>query len=63
MRLIADHEVCEGHGMCLSLIPDLVTLGDDGRAAVTAGVPAAAEAEARLAVDSCPVQALRLVGA
>ncbi|WP_019929892.1 ferredoxin [Nocardia sp. BMG111209] len=59
MRLIADHEVCEGHAMCLSLIPDLVTLDADGRATVTGEVPATAAADARLAVDSCPVQALR----
>ncbi|MQY31877.1 ferredoxin [Nocardia aurantia] len=59
MRLIADREVCEGHAMCLSLIPDLVTLDDDGRATVAREVPATAEEDVRLAVDSCPVQALR----
>jgi ferredoxin len=63
MNLIADHTVCEGHAMCLSLIPDLVTLDDEGRATTAGEVPATAEEEARLAVDSCPVQALRLVEA
>ncbi|HLS76363.1 MAG TPA: ferredoxin [Nocardia sp.] len=62
MKLIADRNRCEGHGMCEALAPDLFRVDDDG--IVTIATDAVAEADrdlVELAVDSCPVQALSLV--
>ncbi|MFI6166532.1 ferredoxin [Nocardia sp. NPDC051052] len=61
MRITADRTRCEGHGMCEALAPNLFRVGDDGIVE-----PSTADSDEsnhdllRLAVDSCPVEALRL---
>ncbi|CAM3713324.1 hypothetical protein SMNI109538_08605 [Smaragdicoccus niigatensis] len=47
--------------MCVSLVPEIFDVGDDGKVRLlTETVEASQVADAQLAVDSCPVQALRL---
>jgi ferredoxin len=59
MRAIADRDVCEGHGICESIAPEVFQVDDDGEVSVLAQNPPESEANAvRLAVDSCPVAAL-----
>ncbi|WP_327110195.1 ferredoxin [Nocardia sp. NBC_01730] len=61
MKIFADRAVCEGHGMCEALAPDVFRVGDDGIVVPLADpVSASGRALIELAVDSCPVQALRL---
>jgi len=61
MKLIADRDRCEGHGMCEALAPELFRVGDDGIVTLTEEIIAEADREiVELAVDSCPVQALSL---
>ncbi|TCJ96925.1 ferredoxin [Nocardia alba] len=61
MRIAADRTRCEGHGMCEALLPDIFRVDDDGIVEVsTDQVPEAELDDVRLAVDSCPVEALRL---
>ena len=61
MKISVDRDRCEGHSMCVSLVPDIFDAGDDGKVRLlTETVDAGQVADVQLAVDSCPVQALRL---
>lgn len=62
MRIIADHDRCEGHGLCVEQAPEVFDLDDDGELVhrfADADVPADLQDAAARAVDSCPVAALR----
>ncbi|UFS98552.1 ferredoxin [Nocardia huaxiensis] len=62
MRLEPETGRCEGHGICVATAPSLLDLDDDGYVTPLGDTISDAEARvARLAVDSCPVQALRLI--
>ncbi|MFI9504396.1 ferredoxin [Nocardia sp. NPDC052566] len=61
MRILVDRKVCDGHSQCEALAPTLFRVGDDGIVAPLVDVVADRDREVvELAVDSCPVQALRL---
>lgn len=63
-QLAVDRIACDGYGSCAELLPELISLDDWGYPILRSGpVPAALEPHARMAVDTCPVLALRLVGA
>jgi ferredoxin len=58
VNIIADTSRCQGHGLCEALAPHLFQVGDDGVVTVL-GVSTETDADAvRLAVASCPVEAL-----
>ena len=63
MKLKTNSEVCQGHGRCYDLAPDL--FGDDeegyGQVLGDGAVPADKEREARLAVANCPEHAIELL--
>jgi ferredoxin len=60
-RIVADHDVCEGIGMCETTAHELFQVGDDGLVEVLQPEPdAGALSLARSAVAACPVAALRL---
>lgn len=59
MRVWVDDQRCRGHGMCLTLCPDVFSLTDDGYAeAIDSDVPTELEADAREAIQYCPEQAI-----
>lgn len=59
MKVWVDDGTCRGHGMCLTLCPEVFTLTDDGYAeAITSAVPTELEAAAREAIECCPEQAI-----
>lgn len=63
MRIVADYDRCEGHGLCVDQAPDVFDLDDEGDLVHHfdgAEVPTEHEAAGRSAIDSCPVAALRL---
>jgi ferredoxin len=67
MRVQIDPALCQGHGRCYDLAPDLFGEDEDGYATLTdltAGgqVPPGREDEAQLAADNCPEAAVRLLG-
>jgi len=65
VRIIADRELCEGHGVCVAQAPTLLDLDDDDIVVVLEpGEHLADEhrSRARVAVESCPVAALRVAG-
>jgi ferredoxin len=59
MKVRVDDERCRGHGVCVTLCPDVFALTDDGYAvAADSDVPAELEEAVSDAVDSCPEQAI-----
>jgi len=62
MRISIDAERCEGHGMCVLNAPAVFTLDDDGLAQFVVDgddLPESVAVQARFAVGTCPVAALR----
>lgn len=62
MRLQINPELCQGHGRCYDLVPELFGEDDEGYGLVLGDgvVPAEAERAARLAVANCPERAITL---
>jgi ferredoxin len=63
VKLQIDPEICQGHGRCYDLAPDL--FGDDeegfGKVLGNGLVSPESEREARLAVANCPERAITLL--
>ncbi|NLG35701.1 MAG: ferredoxin [Lentisphaerae bacterium] len=61
MKATVDAGTCTGCTLCADIAPEVFEMGDDGLARAKAEeVPAAAEASAKEAADSCPVSAITL---
>ncbi|HEY1839003.1 MAG TPA: ferredoxin [Mycobacterium sp.] len=59
MRVIVDHDRCEGNAVCLGIAPDIFDLDDEDYAVVkTDPIPADREAAAEQAIQECPRAAL-----
>ena len=61
MKIVADRDRCEGHGLCADTAPEVYDLDDDAvvvllHEVVPAGLERKAEAGSRV----CPVAALRI---
>lgn len=60
MKVWVDEESCRGHGMCLTLCPEVFALTDDGYAeSITSAVPTEFEEATREAIECCPEQAIK----
>ncbi len=63
MRIVFDEQACVGHGRCYALAPQVFDADDLGHCVVLlTEPPAELEAAARLAVASCPEDALTIEG-
>lgn len=62
VKVSVDDDVCEAHGQCNIIDPELFPLDDEGYCAIGRDkpVPPGKEAAAEQGVDVCPVQALWL---
>ena len=61
MRVDADRERCEGHGLCADVAPEVFELDDDAVVVVLhEQVPPALERKAEAGARVCPVAALRV---
>jgi ferredoxin len=61
MKVEVDPAVCEAHGECVSILPEVFDLDDDEVLQIREGELAEGEvASAERAVASCPMGALRL---
>jgi ferredoxin len=61
VKLRIDTERCTGHGRCYDLAPELFTDDDEGYGQVLVDTPDESQLDAaRLAVNSCPEQAVVL---
>lgn len=59
MKVTVDEDRCRGHGMCLTLCPEVFTMTDDGYAvADPSDVPDGLEASAKDAIANCPERAI-----
>jgi ferredoxin len=59
VKVTVDEDRCRGHGMCLTLCPDVFTMTDDGYAvADPTEVPEGLEDAAKEAIVNCPEQAI-----
>ncbi|OBI14094.1 ferredoxin [Mycobacterium sp. E2327] len=59
MKVSVDDQRCRGHGVCVTLCPEVFALTDDGYAeSITSEVPTQFEAATREAIDCCPEQAI-----
>jgi ferredoxin len=58
-RISIDRSLCNGHGVCEALAPDVFELADDGLAVVRTEL--SADEAVREACDSCPMGAISLV--
>lgn len=63
MKVQIDSKLCQGHGRCYDLFPDLFGEDEEGYATLTAltadgNVPAGREADIRLAAANCPESAI-----
>jgi ferredoxin len=59
MKAKVDEERCRGHGVCVTLCPEVFRLTDDGYAeAYLPDVPPDLEQAAQEAIDCCPEQAI-----
>ena len=56
MKLQLDSELCQGHGRCFALAPELFDADDEGFAVllVEGDVPKEQEGDAQLCADNCP---------
>ena len=66
MRVQIDPALCQGHGRCYDLAPDLFDADDDGYSTLTdltadGQFPAGREDDARLAAANCPESAITIV--
>ncbi|HEX6310632.1 MAG TPA: ferredoxin [Acidimicrobiia bacterium] len=61
MRVRVDDALCEGHGRCYALAPDVYETDDHGHCIVTVvEVAGALEAAARRGADNCPEHAISI---
>jgi ferredoxin len=59
VKVTVDEDRCRGHGMCLTLCPEVFSMTDDGYAvADPEEVPEGLEDAAREAIVNCPEQAI-----
>ncbi|GAA3371453.1 NADH-quinone oxidoreductase subunit NuoF family protein [Streptomyces sannanensis] len=60
-RLAVDWTLCQGHGLCADIAPELIGMGSDGYPApAEVMVPVHLQGRAELAVRRCPALALRM---
>jgi ferredoxin len=59
MKVTVDDQRCRGHGVCVTVCPEVFSLTDDGYAvAIDSDVPAGCEAATQEAIVCCPEQAI-----
>jgi ferredoxin len=63
MRVRIDGELCQGHGRCYDLAPDVFGEDDEGYGQVLGDgeVPPGREDDTRLAVANCPEEAIEIL--
>lgn len=61
MKIRLDPEMCQGHGRCYTLAPDVFDADDYGHCVLLVDeVPPERASQAHDAVDNCPEQALSI---
>jgi ferredoxin len=59
VRVEVDPNICEGHGQCNAVAPDIYDLDDGGYCLIRSSeVPPDLESQAEAGAQACPVQAI-----
>jgi len=59
MKVSVDDQCCRGHGVCVTLCPEVFSLTEDGYSvAITSEIQTELEAATREAIECCPEQAI-----
>ncbi|KXF55797.1 ferredoxin [Rhodococcus sp. SC4] len=59
MKVTIDPTLCQGHGRCVTICPDVFDMDDQGNGVVvTADVPTELQADVDEAVTACPESAI-----
>jgi ferredoxin len=62
MRVVVDHERCEGHSRCFAVAPSVYDVDDDGYSTIDdATIAPGMEDAAREGAAACPRQAITVV--
>lgn len=64
MKFVVDAALCNGHGQCFAVAPEVYEIDDDGlnvAVGTTAEVPAGHEDAARTGAAACPESAIQVV--
>jgi ferredoxin len=62
MKVLVDMNLCQSHGECVAVAPDVFELGDDDVLVWKEDVDESQRAELEEAVEVCPMMAIRLEG-
>jgi ferredoxin len=60
MKIIVDRALCESHGQCEYVAPELFRLDDDGNVTVAQDPSEDLRAKAELAASVCPALAIKV---
>ncbi|HWD66055.1 MAG TPA: ferredoxin [Solirubrobacteraceae bacterium] len=60
MKVNVDMNLCQSHGECVLVAPDVFDLGDDDVLTWTEDVPEDRRADMEAAVNACPMMAISL---
>lgn len=60
MNVSVDPDSCIGCGLCVSLVPEIFALQEDGKAHSCGAAPDALTAAAIQSADACPVGAIKV---
>ena len=62
MKIVVDHDLCQGHGVCESEAPEVFTVPKSGQVSLLdESPPEDLRAKVELAVKYCPTHALKIV--
>jgi ferredoxin len=60
MKVHVDMNLCQSHGECAALVPEVFELGDDDVLRWKEDVDEEMRAQVEAAVDACPMAAIRI---
>ena len=60
MKVLVDMNLCQSHGECVAVAPDVFELGDDDVLRWTEDVDESRRVEMEQAVEVCPMMAIRI---
>jgi ferredoxin len=60
MKVLVDMNLCQSHGECVNVAPDVFELGDDDLLRWQEDVDESRRAEMEEAVEVCPMMAIRI---
>lgn len=61
MKVVVDLDLCQGHGQCIEVAPEIFEMDDDGYALVMIERPGEAlQPKLYTAVQRCPAEAIKI---